>query len=72
MKTITTSAAHSLTVGEFFTIDIPVHDQRRWPRFKAWLLRRPPPVVTMRQMFRVTEVVSGTAFDAQEDTCPGS
>lgn len=72
MTRITTATTAGLGVGELFSIDIPVHDPRRWPRFKAWILRRPAPTVNRRQMFRVTEVVSGSAFDVEESKCPGS
>lgn len=36
------------------TISMELLDMRRWPRFKAWLLRRPPPMTTVHLQIKDT------------------
>lgn len=36
------------------TLSIELLDMRRWPRFKAWLMRRPPPMTTLYMQIKNT------------------
>lgn len=60
MSTITHASGVDMRIGDEFTISVPVRDTRRWPRFAAWIRRRPPPVVNQLRRFKITEVVSST------------
>jgi hypothetical protein len=67
MSQLTTSHEHNLRVGETFSMPLWVPDKRRWPRFVAWLLRRPAPRVCQTRYFKVTEIVTSTAFKFEDD-----
>jgi hypothetical protein len=46
-----------LKIGDTFTIaGVGRRDPRWWPRFKAWALRRPPPMLGPQQWV-VTRIV---------------
>lgn len=59
--TLATTSGGSFHVGDILTIaGVERLDPRRWPRFKAWLLRRPAPTLGP-QRFQVTNVFHGEA-----------
>jgi hypothetical protein len=46
----------SLKLGDTVTFsDAYIPDKRKWPRFKAWILRRPPPMTKELVKFVVKE-----------------
>lgn len=69
MKTITTAQPHGWNIGDKFTIAGQhewVPDRRWWPRLKAWLLRRPAPMMKgPLKVFRVTEVISPSTMGVE-------
>jgi hypothetical protein len=51
----------SLHVGDVLTISgVREPDRRWWPRLKAWVLRRPPPMREALKRFKVSEVAGST------------
>lgn len=65
---ITTATTEGLRIGDSFYLTIPMLDMRPWPRFKAWMLRRPPPVRNDRRLFKVTNVVTGCTLEGEVES----
>jgi hypothetical protein len=57
-KPTTVSTTGMLKTGDIFTIaGIYEPDRRWWPRLKAWVLNRPPPMSDRLQKFVAKSVV---------------
>jgi ribosomal protein L19 len=47
------SQISSLSPGDTVTLPVYIPDKRKWPRFKAWVLRRQPPMTKTLQQFTI-------------------
>lgn len=58
---LTASTTADIRDGDVFTIaGIHKPDRRWWPRFRNWVLRRPPPTLPELQKWKVREVRGNT------------
>lgn len=60
---VTASSTAGVGLGDIVAVTTTKPDKRLWPRVKARLLFRPPPVVRVETLFVVQEVVSSTELE---------